>query len=488
MGSRLDALTQWVVAEGGLPALDPLTRPVRFAALRRAVDAQDTLALSVAGLRAYRWLRDELGAAGDSTVVVAELGAGTWRDGRRESFRAGGSSGSGLSGGIWLHLVRGPLVVVLNPGFDERLKDDPEYTGKIDRFVTGRLQTGYLAVTGRVGDLVAGRMARSWGPSLFPGLQLSPSAYATDQLAGTVRLGRFELTTLAQRLDDVVDTTLPPPVTPVNRWFLAHRLTFNAGHRAWLALSETGVYGGPGRGFEPAFHMPLNLALLTEFNERRQVNLLWGLEGHLRPVRGMALDAQAVIDDIQIHDQQLGDQRPMSGGLTIQASGALPAAPVHATVGYTRVWSLTYRNSFAPYEAYAVSGIGIARNFSDYDQALLRLETRPFVTLHVALDVSYLRQGSGDFRQPFPPDSVLAQPGQGFLVAPVERAGAWRVSATWDGPAGFRLSGQFGRDANVSGPPRTIASIGAAARFDVFTRRSGSPWPAVEFAPGRNVP
>src|SRR3972149_5640508 len=55
---------------------------------------------------------------------------------------------------------------------------------------------------GAVGGGGFGCAGRQWGPGLFDGLQLSPSAYATDQLWGTVRFWRFELTTIAQRLDD----------------------------------------------------------------------------------------------------------------------------------------------------------------------------------------------------------------------------------------------------------------------------------------------
>lgn len=408
IGSRLDGLVTWLIEDGALHGIDPLTRPYRIAAIREAAATQDSAALTTSAWRILGWLQRELAFASESTTVVAEIAAGAWRNGRRDSFRPGASAGTGPSAGVWVHLVRGPLVVVLNPAFDNRLKDDPEYTGRTDRIIAGRMQTSYVALTGERGDVGVGRMARNWGPTLFDGLQLSPSSFATDQLTGTIRIGRLELTTMAQRLDDY-DTTLTATVT---RWFLAHRLTINAGRGTWIAFTETGVYGGPGRGFEPAFLAPVNPALLTEVNEKKDANLMWGAQLHVPIIRGVAFEAEGMIDDIQIDHSTLTDQRPWSGGITLILRGALPALPVHLAVGYTQVRSLTYRNNSAAWNVYAAGGVGMARNYSDYDQLLLRVETRPTGRSRWTLDATWIRQGSGDFRQPFPSDSTLATPGQ----------------------------------------------------------------------------
>ena len=474
IGSRLDGLALWLSDEGGLRSLDPLTRPWRLAAVRQAAAGQDSLALRPSAQQVLGWLRAELVRAADSSAVTVELGAAAYRDGRRETFREGGASGGGAMGGIWASLSRGPLVAVINPAFEQRLKDDPEFTGNIDRFTAGRLQTAYVAATGSLGDVVLGRMARQWGPALFQGLQLSPSAYAQDQLTAAVRLGHFELSTLAQRLDD----SAAAPV-PINRYFFAHRLTINAGRGVWLAFSETGTYGGPGRGFEPAFFAPLGLALLAEVNETRRVNAMWGAELHAPLGRGLVFATQLVIDDIQVDNDTLTDKRPSSGGFTATLGGRLPGAS-HWTLGYTRVGALTYRNSADPWEVYALQGVGLARNFSDYDQAMLRVETRPAPAWTAALDLSYIRQGSGDFRQPFPPDSVLALPGQGFLVDPVRYAPAARLTFAGEPWRGVMVNGELGVNGAATGAARGIAALSVSLQFDALRGAFGTPWAAVE--------
>jgi hypothetical protein len=475
-GSRLDGLIGWVIADGSLPGLDPLTRPYRLAAVRRAVESADTSGLSSSGRTALTRLRDALSLMTESTIVVAEIGAAAYRNGRRDQFRPDGGRGAGAQGGILAGLTRGPLVALVNPAFERRLRDDPEFTGFRERALVGRLQTGYAALTGESGDLFLGRIPRDWGPGMFGGLQLSPSAYATDQLAGTLRAGRLELTTIAQRLDDANDSA----GTPLNRWFLAHRLGIDAGRGVRLAFTETGVYGGPGRGFEPAMHMPLAPALLAQYNEDREVNLLWGAEVHIPLRRGLNVQLQGVIDDLQIDNKSVTDRRPWSGGFTATVTAALPWHPVHVSAGYTQVRSLTYRNSVAPLAMYAVDSVGIGRNFADYDQWLGRLEARLLPELEVTAMVTRIRQGSGDFRAPFPEDSLLALPGQGFLVAPTARMWGIMVSAGWEPGEGVWIRGSAGTIGRPSGGRQPVASLSIGIALDAITGRLASTWQAVE--------
>ena len=129
LGSRLDRSVLWALDEGLFRGLDPLTRPFRLAALRRAARDQDTVALSSGGRRALQWVRDDLTAVADSATLVGEVAMMGYKNGRRDSFRTSDSSGIAPAAGLRATLVRGPMVVVLNPAIDNRLKDDPEYTG-----------------------------------------------------------------------------------------------------------------------------------------------------------------------------------------------------------------------------------------------------------------------------------------------------------------------------------------------------------------------
>ncbi len=466
LGSRLDRLALWAAQAGALPGVDAETRPFRLIDVRTAASAVDTAAASPGALRAWRWLDEELGAWRDSDVVVADVSLGAYRNGRRDSFRPGGASGAAPAGVIRAGIARGPFVALIEPAFDNRLKDDPEYTGYTQRFIAGRMQEAYVATGARFGWLMVGRVARNWGPGLFDGLLVSPSAYPFEGIAGSLRAGRFSLVAITQRLDDR-DTLA---AVPFQRWLAAHRLSIDLGRGARLALSEVSIYGGRGQGFDPIIASPLNLGLLSQINEGRRVNTMLGAD--LRVQRGATSGSfQLYLDDVQIeHDTSALSHRPSSYGFTAVLATALAAAPVHLSLGYTRVSSLAYRNSFQPDFEYSFRGVGLARNFSDYDQVLARIEVRSR-RASAALDLSYLRQGSGDFRQPFPPDSVLAQPGQGFLVAPVYSAPGVRLSGTAEPATGIEVSGEVGATRTSAGKADGIAALTLHLRFDVLRRK-----------------
>jgi len=487
LGSRLDRLVSWAQDAGAFAAtLDPLVRPLRLSAVAHALAAEDTTRLDAAGRRAVRDVAAEVARASGDRALALELDMSGYRNGRRDSFRPGGAAGAGPAGGVWGMLSDGSFVAVVNPAFDNRLRDDPEFTGYVRPEIVGRMQTAYLAVAGRHATLAFGRMSRNWGPSLFEGLLVSPSAYATDELSGSLTIGRFTLLSIAKRLND--DTALMgTPTNPFNRYFFAHRLGIRAGRTLWLDFTEAGIYGGQGQSWEPALSAPLDLALLSEFNERLHVNSLLGLDAAWQTGR-VNLTASGMLDDIQVDRGTLTDRRPAAYGFTVVARTAVPDRPLHVALGYTRVSSLAYRNSVQPSFVYAEAGVGLARNYSDYDQWLARLEWRPTPDWYAAFDVQVTRQGAGDFRQPFPTDSVLALPGEGFLMAPVSHLAGVRLTVVGTVAPGVEVRGETGTTTGLNGKAAAILSGTVAVTLDALTGRFGSPWRGVEAGALREWP
>lgn len=478
LGSRLDRAVSWAVGAGALEGLNPLIRPWRRAAIAGAVAHTDTLRLPAAARTAWRRVAAELARTADTALVAGELVIAGYEHGGRDSFRPAGRGRVRPAGGLWASLTSGPVVAVFNPAFESRLYDDPEFTGETATEVAGRVQSAYLALSGARGDLLFGRLARQWGPDRFEGLQLSPSAYAMDGLAGAVRLGRFELTAVAMQLDadSIASGTA---ATPFNRYFFAHRLDIRLGRNVWLGLVESGVYGGRGKGWDPALHAPLNLAIVSSFNEDQYVNVLLGADLAAGLGRLGRIELSGYLDDVQTDDTALTDERPASYGATALWRWALPAAPVQLTLGYTRVAALSYRNS-EPALAYLARGVGLARNASDYDQWRLLAEARPADRLDLGLEVHRLRQGAGDLHDPMPADSVLAQPGQGFLVAPVRTVTGVRLTAAWRPREGLELAGEVGTTGRVGAGAAAIASFAVRLGADLWHRRLGAAYPGVE--------
>src|SRR2546422_6010898 len=114
---------------------------------------------------------------------------------------------------------------------------------------------------------------------------------------------------------------------------------------------------------------------------------------------------QFMLDDIQIDRKTPAAQKPSSYGLTIGAKGGLGFSPLSWTLLYTRVTNLTYRNEDS-LQVPLYHFLGTGRNFADYDQATLKVTLLPRPGLLVTPELTLLRQGEGEPRQPHPPVSA----------------------------------------------------------------------------------
>src|SRR5438876_12379455 len=110
---------------------------------------------------------------------------------RPDPLLAAGPGHATAAGGLAFQALLGPVAVVTHPYFDTRLKYDPDYDGKKDRFIAGRTAEAYVDARWRFGELFFGSLDRNWGPPALEGLIVSPSPYSYDHLAlslGTRRI------------------------------------------------------------------------------------------------------------------------------------------------------------------------------------------------------------------------------------------------------------------------------------------------------------
>ena len=420
-----------LIARGRLTDPTPLTRPLREADLLRALQATDSARLSAAERGVVRRVVAELDRRERGPAARLELHAGVAArsHARRDPLREAGPGHGTASGGAALTLFFGPVAVVTHPYFDTRLKWDPDYFGKKDRVIAGRAAEAYVTGQWRYGDVFFGALDRNWGPPALEGLLLSPSPYSYDHFGVTLGTPGVRLEGVITQLDDI-DTG----GVANHRYLIAHRLVLRPPGRTTLALWEGSLLAGPGRPLEPWFANIFTLGLVAQYDQAGQVNNLLGLDVTSR-VGSARVFGSLLIDDIQVDRSVATDREPPQYGATLGAQGGV--AGVAWTAFYTRIANLTYRTT-NPAEAVMRRGVGLARNFSDYDQLTLRAS---LLTAHRALltpEVTLLRQGEGDFRLPYPPvtayDSTPA-----FLSGVVERTvrlavgyqlsvGAWSVA------------------------------------------------------------
>src|SRR5205823_3045418 len=349
-------------------------------------------------------------------------------------------------------------------------KYDPDWFGKKDRKLAGRTAESYVSAQWRFGEVFFGRLDRNWGPSVVPGLLLSANPYGLDHLGIALGTSRVQLQAIATQLDDRIDSL----GARVHRYMTQHRLWLRPADEWSFALWEGSVLSGADRQFEPWYLNILNLGLLEQLNTGTNVNSFVGLDFERRG--DATLFGQLMLDDIQVDRSAASDQKPISYALTAGAKGGVGRGAAW-TLFYTRVSNLTYRNE-DDLQVPLYHFLGTGRNFDDYDQVTVTLGLLPRAGLLLTPELTFLRQGEGDPRQPHPPVTAYATTPTIFQGV-IERTLRGAVSGTF--LATDRLS--FGFDAgvhritnfqHVSGDTRTrfLGSVSVNYRFG-FAREIG---------------
>ncbi|MFL5482588.1 MAG: hypothetical protein ACJ8AK_10400 [Gemmatimonadaceae bacterium] len=440
-----------LMARGQLSQLSVLERPFTQAAIRDAIDSARMNTGTSEMMRSYLdglWYAVEKYAVRPRVSDTAQAKIFRARftndfyvtgqtSGRRELMLADLRNDVRPGGAIRLVMAGGPVVGFTRVLIDSRLNVDPEFAGRKDRKVAARTEDGYVGGQWTYGQLSFGRVGRNWGPPTQYGLQLGNYAYTYDHLYGLIGNDKIHWSAVIARLDDI----LPPTGPAIERYFTAHRLTVHLGQ--WeLAGTESYVYGGVGRGFEPALANPFNIYALSWRNEQKEGNLGLGGEIAVRTARFGTLAGQLFIDDFQI-DRSCNPacKQPSSYGMTLTAEGLPLRGDQRWFASYTRVSNLAYNNK-NPDEHYEVFGLSLGRGFNDYDEARLGLDLALVARMPFKMYVAHRRQGEGDYHLPFPdPAAYATTPGIfSGVVMRVTRAGVSGASHWRD----WELSGDLG--------------------------------------------
>ncbi len=354
---------------------------------------------------------------------------------RRELMLATDANSFNPAMTIRVVMAGGPIAASIRPIIDTRLNEDIEFSGRRDRRVNGRTEDGYVSGQWKYGELFLGRVGRNWGPSALYGLQLGNYAYTYDQLYGRIGTDKLHFATVVARLDDITDAL----GARVQRYFSIHRLAVR--HASWeIAATESYLYSGVGRGFEPSLVNPLNIYALSWRNEAQDGNLGLGLEGSVRTRVG-SFAAHVFIDDLQIDRCNPNCEEPSSYGLTMTAEGLPLAGDQRWFASYARVSYLAYRTP-NPNERYSAFNVGLGQGFSDFDEVRVGLDLAVVPRTPLRLYVASRRQGEGDYRDPFPlaTDYGTTPVIFGGIVSKITRLGLTGASRFHD----FELSGDVG--------------------------------------------
>jgi hypothetical protein len=392
-------------SRGVLRELQIIERPYSVGAVRSAVRAASG---SLRDAGSSRWLHAILDAADKYAPGITDADSGAFSAGLA-GYAVAQSSGTrdlmqsdrrnALAPGFTVRalLQSGPFTGAMRVIADRRMRVDPEFLGRKDRVLSGRTEDAYVGAESRYATLQVGRVGRSWALPGQLGLMLSNGAYTYDHLY--LRLGgdKLHLSSVVARLDD--ERVNFATDTMAQRYFSAHRLGVKLGN-VEAGLSESTIYGGVARGFQPALSNPVAPVFLTQYADGDPINVGFGADVLWRSPTGTMIGAQLFVDDFQIDRCELCGEPPgIASAITVD--GVPLAGGARGFASYTRVTSLTYR---APdrFERYTSRSVGLGQRNSDFDEVRVGVDVGPVLPAPVRIYAAYRRQGAGDYREPYP--------------------------------------------------------------------------------------
>jgi hypothetical protein len=420
-------LLEHLIARGDIDDPSPMIRPFRRADAARVLTAADSGSSSPRSSLIHLLRKEFEDPAGNVWILSGRVGGQAYTHARRELFHPAGPDGARPYAEVGGSATFGNLVLVTRPILEPRLVDDPDWLGRKDVELAGRVADAYISAQFKYAHLFYGQIDRNWGPVGFPGIPLSNYGYERQGLSIDVGGGPIWLSALATDLRDQIDSI----GQNVHRYYFVHRLRIRLSPRLFLAPWEGFIVAGPDRNFETRYRNPLSLGYLANtIGLGDRSNVMLGLDVHWRTSGKTLLQAQLALDDFWYDDRQRNRDR---WALTVGAEGPLGSiAAWHAF--YTQVSSLALR-AFNPAENFTDGGVGVGRNFSDQDQLTVRATMPIQAKWLLAPELTLLRQGEGQINDPYPvPDAngVLSTPA--LFIGVVERT--YRAALGITGRAG----------------------------------------------------
>ena len=183
------------------------------------------------------------------------------------------------------------------------------------------------------------------------------------------------------------------------RYLGIHRLEFKPNKSIGISFSEIMLIGGESSGFPFELLSPLTLYYAEQFNQAKNVNILWNLDA--KAIWGNFLfSLDFFIDDFQYESDPWKEPNHIGIYTGIQGINLIKEGS-HLTIAYNLLTRWTYCN-FRVWQRYIEKDFPLGSPLgNDYDYSLLRF-TYPLSSFDAGMEFSFLRKGEGSMTTPWP--------------------------------------------------------------------------------------
>ncbi|MBN2105265.1 hypothetical protein JW835_14605 [bacterium] len=350
-----------------------------------------------------------------------------------------------------IHVPVGRNIALYNGiSFDQYLVDDPDYTGKEWRGITGYTEQAY--VNARFGRFRVrfGRDFLKWGPGQSGTLIFSDIARPLDHFSGSLDVGPFRFSYCLSRLDDwKLSAALQDSLggSRARRYISCHRLDarFFKG-RLQCAVTEAVTYGGVNRSPEWTYLNPFVFYHGAQLNESGKTNTFGSIDILGYPAQRWQVYGSLMIDDIQIEKTGPGDLEPNETGFLTGTQWS-PIAGTTVSAEYVRITNRTYKTPNS-WETFVHRGVPLGHpQGNDFD--LWQAGWTQWIGSKFRGEITYgqVRKGEGDLFTPFDTPWMNYTVKQGysepFPTGVVEKQSRFHLKMNYYASAHWGLKAEF---------------------------------------------
>jgi hypothetical protein len=433
-------LVEFLIMRGAIQDPSPMHRPFRRADLVASLERADSTPASDSTLvRTLLAQYRELEAPYRYAVGVRGGFQATTTDRYRDLMHPEGNGGIYPYADVLLEGVFGPVVVVSRPALEPRITDDPDWPGRTDLTVAGRMVEAYLGLQFKTwGRFWFGQFDQNWGPVNFFAVPLSNFSYPRNYFGLDVGSKNVRLMAQLAKLRDETDSL----GQVISRYHFMHRLGIQFSPKWYAALWETTVWSGVGRGVDGSFINPAGFLLLAnQYGEGDKGNIIIGADVSWRVAKRATIQVQLALDDLQIQSIDDSTSYPNRWAFTVTGFGALGKQMSWQAL-YSQASNLAFRTS-NPSDNFQDAGVGLGRGYPDMDYLSLSVSIPVMHHWMISPDAVFQRQGPSRITDPAPtdPDEIRNTPA--FLSQPIEYG--YRLGVVFSGRQGpFDIQGSGG--------------------------------------------
>ena len=328
--------------------------------------------------------------------------------------------------------------------FESRPLDGTTAEQRLERWrggYTGDFKRGYLQVNSTHLNLLVGRDWLFWGASRDKTVGISDNSPPLDQVRLTSTFGkRLKATAFTAQLDSTwYDDGTKRYLA--KRYISGHRLDYQFNDRVEIGVAEWVLYGGDAQTLTWKYANPITFYYALQYNAKADDNVMFAFDAAIRPIDGVRLYGEWVIDDIQ-YVPGANDPHAVAWllGLTWYPEHLDRLLGIHSEYARVNRWAYTH---LVPDNQFTHFGYAIGHPIGT-DSDTLRLSASYQFTVSTAAEVRTVltRHGEGtiadrfygeDFKSlPFPTGVVARtiEIGGRFSYRPLD---AWNIllSYTW---------------------------------------------------------